>query len=58
MGRDLRKRERTLELKRAATDAKNILMRIETEIRDEGLKYDADRLCVIIGRLEAWQNSR
>lgn len=56
MGRDLRKRDRTEELKRDATEAKNILMRIESRIREEGLKYDADRLCVIIARLEAWQN--
>jgi hypothetical protein len=59
MGRSLQRRERTQELKRSAdvSEAKDRLLRVESELYHSGLKYDADRLRTIIGKLEAWQNS-
>lgn len=60
MGRSLEKRERTRELKRSADvdEAKTRLMRVESELYAGGLRYDANRLGIIIARLESWQNSR
>ena len=41
-----------------ANEAKDILMRIEDDLREAGFARKADSLSTIIGRLEVWQNTR
>lgn len=45
------------EAKRAATEAKNILMRLESRLSDTECTVEANKLGRIIARLEVWQNS-
>lgn len=60
MGRTTERRDRSRELRQSheVQEAKDLLMAIETKIRDDGLQRDAFQLASIIGRLESWQCRR
>jgi hypothetical protein len=51
-----RRREKMRQYKRDATEAKNILMRLEMNISSVSVR-ESKKLCTIIARLEAWQNA-